>query len=317
MAASTFSKVFTCIKYRAILGLTATLERLDGRHKIIEKYCPIVDSVSLEVALANGWVSQFQEYLVLLEVPDIEQYQEYNKDFIRHFEFFSYNFNLVMSCIGRDGFKFRQALRDQMYPMGKCSTQERKDGLRDITYHATAFSRALQARKKFINNHPFKIEIARKIIEARSDKKIITFSNNIKMAESIGIGEVYSGKDSKAKGRTTIEEWLKKSSGVLNTIKKADTGFNDPNMSVAIMLGLDSSKTKAIQKTGRVIRKAGNKRAEIFNLVINHTVELKWYQNSHPDHNYKTIDLDGLDAVLNGKTVVENKQPLEDFVFRF
>ena len=44
------------------------------------------------------------------------------------------------------------------------------------------------------------------------------------MAESIGFGKVYSGKDSKKKGRTTIEEFSKESVGVMNTIKKCDAG---------------------------------------------------------------------------------------------
>ena len=52
--------------------------------------------------------------------------------------------------------------------------------------------RTMQARKKFIYNHPAKLQIAREIIAHRLDKKIITFSANTKMAEKIGIGYVYS-----------------------------------------------------------------------------------------------------------------------------
>ena len=41
-AANTLIGVFTAVKYNLILGLTATFERLDERHKLLEKYCPIV-----------------------------------------------------------------------------------------------------------------------------------------------------------------------------------------------------------------------------------------------------------------------------------
>ena len=43
------------------------------------------------------------------------------------------------------------------------------------------------------------------------------------MAESIGMGgKVYTGKVSKKKGRTTIEEFNQLPVGVLHTVKKAD-----------------------------------------------------------------------------------------------
>ena len=71
-------QVFETIKYKLILGLTATFERLDERHKLIAKYCPIVDTVTLQEAQLNGWVSNYKEYLVLLDVDDIGVYQDYS-----------------------------------------------------------------------------------------------------------------------------------------------------------------------------------------------------------------------------------------------
>lgn len=41
--------------------------------------------------------------------------------------------------------------------------------------------------------------MAREIIAHRADKKIITFSANTAMAEKIGVGYVYTGKESKNK----------------------------------------------------------------------------------------------------------------------
>lgn len=46
----------------------------------------------------------------------------------------------------------------------------------------------LQKRKKFVMSHPKKFEIAKKIIAARSNKKIVTFSATIKDAESLHTG---------------------------------------------------------------------------------------------------------------------------------
>ena len=51
VGAETFSQVFEIVKYKIIIGLTATLERLDGKHSIIKKYCPVVDEVSVQEAI--------------------------------------------------------------------------------------------------------------------------------------------------------------------------------------------------------------------------------------------------------------------------
>ena len=221
-ASETFKEIFNKVEYKYILGLTATFERLDGKHEIIAKYCPVIDRVTTEEALLNGWLSNYKEYQVLIDVDDIAEYKEYNREFTEHFEFFNYDFDLAMSCIGKNGFIQRAAMRDEI--CRNDPNKDRKQVFQLITYHATAFMRAIQKRKAFINNHPKKIELARHIIEMRPDAKIITFSNNVKMAESIGYGQVYTGKDSKKKGRVTLEEFNLCDSGVINSCAKLNEG---------------------------------------------------------------------------------------------
>lgn len=314
--ADTFAEVFKTIKYKFILGLTATFERLDGKHELLNKYCPVIDEISLAEAQFQGWISDYKEYQVILEVDDIEIYKEFNRQFQADFEFFGYDFNLAKSLLGPKGFINRAKLRDERCPNG--SDEDRKKMFTAITYHATSFMRAIQSRKAFINNHPKKIEVARKIIEARPDAKIITFSNNIKMAESIGMGgKVFSGKDSKKKGRMTIEEFSQEKSGLLNTIRKADEGLDVPGLSVAIILGLDSSKTRKTQRIGRVARKEGNKQAEIFTLVIADTVECDWFKRSNSSNNVITIDEGGLNDVLAGREPKPYTRKIKDFTFRY
>lgn len=75
-AAETFVRLFEVVKYQFILGLTATFERLDGRDKILAKYCPVIDTIDINTCLANGWVSPYKEYLVLVNVDDLEEYEK-------------------------------------------------------------------------------------------------------------------------------------------------------------------------------------------------------------------------------------------------
>lgn len=315
-AASTFQQVFKTVNYKYILGLTATFERLDRKQEIISKYCPVIDEITLLEAKVNNWISSYKEYLVILDTDDIDIYKEYNKSFVASFEAFNFDWNLAMSCIGPQGFIERAKYRDKLCPNG--SEEKRKAIFKSITFNSMNFMRMIQKRKGYINNHPKKIEIARKIIEARSNSKIITFSNNIKMAESIKMGgQVYTGKDSKKKARINLEEFNNAEKGLINSVSKLNEGADIKGLSVAIILGLDSSEIKAVQRRGRCIRFEEGKTAEIFNLVIDQTVELEWFRKGHPNGDYITIDEEGLDDVLAGREPKPYVKHIKDFTFRY
>ena len=316
MAAPEFQKVFEKVNYKYILGLTATFERLDGKEVLLSKYCPVIDTITLEDALLNGWVAPYIEYEVLIDVDNIDEWEEMNKEFTEHYEYFNFDWNLIQSMTGPTGWKNRQAYRDKICPP-EASTTLRKQVLTNITYHAMGFMRIMQARKKFINEHPKKVELTRKIIEARKDKKIITFSKKVSVAEQIGYGEVYTGKVSKKRGADILDKFRISDTGVLNSCEKVNEGLDVPGLSVAIILGLDSAKIKAVQRVGRVIRYEQGKQAEIFNLILNNTVETKWFSTAHPDGNFKVIDEQGLEKVLRGEDPGEYIKPAARFVFRF
>lgn len=97
-------------------------------------------------------------------------------------------------------------------------------------------------------SHPHKIEVARRILEARKDKKCITFSATIKDAESIGIGYVLHSKKSKKENKNTIDKFNSEDCGVLNSSKAADQGLDVKGLSVGIILATDSSKIRATQR---------------------------------------------------------------------
>ena len=312
-AAETFVRLFEVVKYQFILGLTATFERLDGRDKILAKYCPVIDTIDINTCLANGWVSPYKEYLVLVNVDDLEEYEKINKEFISHFEFFGFSWELVNKLAGPMGWRNKLLLRDSM-----CSNPNKKsEVLQNINYHAIRFWSTMHEKKAFINNHPKKIEIVKKIIEARKDKKIITFANNIKMAEKIPNATVYSSRTSKKRSATAIEDFNSGKITLLSTVKKADEGLDVKGLSVAIIFGLDSSTTRACQRRGRSIRFEKGKTAEIFNIVLNRTQETKWFYDSHKGDSFITIDESELDKVLQGKDFTPGEKIVPKFDFRF
>ena len=312
-AAETFVRLFEVVKYQFILGLTATFERLDGRDKILAQYCPVIDTIDINTCLANGWVSPYKEYLVLVNVDDLEEYEKINKEFISHFEFFGFSWELVNKLAGPMGWRNKLLLRDSM-----CSDPNKKsEVLQNINYHAIRFWATMHEKKAFINNHPKKIEIVKKIIKARKDKKIITFANHIKMAEKIPNATVYSSRTSKKRSATAIEDFNSGKITLLSTVKKADEGLDVKGLSVAIIFGLDSSTTRACQRRGRSIRFEQGKTAEIFNIVLNRTQETKWFYDSHKGDSFITIDESELDKVLQGKDFTPGEKIVPKFDFRF
>lgn len=313
VGAPTLLNIFKNVQYTVILGLTATFERLDGKDEIISKKCPIVDTISVEEAIENKWLSDYREYEVLIEPEDIDVYKEANKEFYEHFSYFNYDFNLAMECA--TDWKRRSELAKE-----RCREDQSEDFKtvnKQILVHAMGFSRTLQARKKYIYNHPKKIELTNLILENRQDKKCITFSATVAMAEKIKYGAVYSGKDSVKKGRMNLQEFVQQDGGVLNTVMKLNEGFNCPDISVSVILGLNSSSTTKKQRVGRVIRQKEGKVAEVFTLVLKGTVEEEWFRKSTSTGRYIPISEENLIDVLQGRPFNPKKKKQTKMMFRF
>lgn len=310
-AASTFSLIFESISYKWILGLTATFERVDGKHSILQKYAPKIDSVSIQECLFNNWVSNYKEYAVIIDVDDIEVYQELTKQFNSYFEFFDYDFPLAMSMVGPNGWKRKSEYAKYLNPNDYHGT------LKQITINLAGLLRVLSYRKKYIYSHPEKFRIAQEIIAHRSDKKIITFCASVENAKSFKNGHIYTGRLSKKKKQYTLDDFAKEKSGILHTVKLAEEGLNLPELSVGIMLGLNSSKTKNSQTRGRVVRYQEGKKAEFFTLILNNTVEIEWWKNSRDTTNYEIIDEENLMKLLRGESYELYTKPLKKHSFKY
>ena len=311
--ADTFAKIFEVVSYKLILGLTATLKRLDERHLLIEKYCPVVDSLSIEEATQNGWLAPYKEFKVYLDV-NLDEYHALNREFSEHFAYFDHDFKLCMQLVGPNGFKKRMAYRDIRY-VGKDPVVKSRV-LQEITTHAMGFMRTMQARKAFIFKHPKKIEIANLILEWRQDRKAITFSPTIDIAEKIKYGGVLHSKQTKKKNALTMEQFLPLEKGVLNTSKAVNEGVDIPGLNLAIILSNSSSSTEKIQRIGRVIRFSPNKVAEIFTLVLRGTVEEEWFNRSNEGKDFITIDEEQLMHVLKGEEFKEVKRKPMKMLFQ-
>lgn len=294
-------KMYEIVKYRYLLGLSATWERLDGREILLEKYTYVCDRIGIEEAAANNWLSEYRNYKVLLDV-DLKQYNDWNQKFQSLFSIFGFDFQLAMSIITD---KYGTIVKKQSKRLGIPE--------KELKGYASAWMNLLRKRKGFVMSHPKKFEIANKILDARKDKKCITFSATIKDAETFKKrGYVLHSKKKKKENTAIIEKFNQEEVGVLSSAKSCDQGMDLKGLSVGIILSGDSSKTRAVQRLGRCIRLEPNKLAEMFTLVIKGTVEERWFNNSNEGQSFITIDEKQLDAILQGKTI--STRPKEGLV---
>ena len=303
-ASSLFSQVFDVVNYDMILGLTATIKRLDGKEKILLEKAPICDEVSVKEAVDNKWLSEFREYVVMLDV-DLTEYNKLNQKFISCFSQMGYDFKVAMKAATNTVFRNKLA---------------KKLGIKskDMAAIAYAWLSALRGRKNFIYQHPKKFEVAKKILNARKDRKCITFSATIKDSESFKSGYVMHSKQSKKKNKEVLEAFDKEQYGVLHTSRAAEAGMDLKGINTEIILYNNSSKIRHQQVVGRAIRFEPGKIAEIFTLVIKGTAEVTWVNNSMSNSNFIIINEEQLDKVLNGETVETRQRDNEENIkFRF
>lgn len=295
--------IFDCVSYNFILCLTGTLERLDGKEILLKQYAPVCDTITMKEALANGWVSPVREYAVMLDV-DLTEYNKWNQLFMGYFAQLNYEFDVAMRCVKDAVYRNKVAKRLGI-------------PVKDMAGIVYGWNNALRKRKAFVQSHPKKVEVARKILNARLDKKCVTFSATIKDAEKIGIGYVLHSKQSKKLNKEILEKFNEESTGVLNSSKAVDVGVDVKGLSVGIILSTDSSKIRKTQRNGRICRFEEGKVAELFTLVIKGTQEWNWFQNSATT-SYTVINEKQLDKILNGELVeTRTRDHVEDKKYRF
>lgn len=297
--------IFECVDYEMILGLTATLERLDGKEILVKSYAPVCDEITIDQATSNGWLSPYKEYVVLLDV-DMTEYNKWNQEFIGFFSQLGYDFSLGMKLC-------TNIIERRKYA--------KKMGLDQKQFDAICYGwmDRMRKRKLFVQSHPHKFEVARKILDARKDKKCIVFASTIKDCEKIANKNelILHSQRKKKENAEAIDQFNQLNTGNLFSVKAAKTGLDIKGLSVEIILNTDSSKISKTQAVGRVIRFEPGKQAEVFTLVINNSVESKWFANSNTSH-YTVINEQQLDKILNYEPLeVRERKLIKDVKNRY
>lgn len=304
-ASPTFLNIYACVEYKYLLGLTATWERLDGSEKYLEQFMTVCDTISLQEALQNNWISAYRKYKVLLDV-DMTEYWEYNTKFQQLFAYFGHDFKLIMSLV-----KAPKKVKIWAQKAGKNEGAARG--------YLAQFMKYLRLRKMFVMTHPKKFEIANRILDSRRDKKCILFTATVKDAELFkSRALVLHSQKKKKENKIILETFNQLNIANIVSPKALDAGVDVRGLSVGIALTCNSSQVTDTQRVGRVCRFEENKTAEFFTLVIKNSIEETWFNNANKNQSYITINENQLDIVLNNEEIsTRPKRGIIDIDHRF
>lgn len=263
-----FKKIFNTIGYDYILGLTATIERADGKHDILLERCPIIAEVTIEECHANGWVSPYTVYNIAVPMSseDSAAYAKANSKFRWAAQ--------KVGGMGGDTFRRAQSL-----------LKNRKGTNEEIGAAAVYFS-SIKKRGDICKNSSAKFSVIQEIISKFSDRKALIFSDSTDFADELQelLGDTCLSFHSKQTKKVRTEVLRKFKDGrtkqrVISAVKALNAGFDVPDCSLGIVAAGNSRKLDNIQRTGRIIRYVPGKKALIINLYSPDTQEVAWLTN--------------------------------------
>lgn len=260
-------KVFQT-KYKFLLSLTATPYRRDGLHDYLLRKAPIIDSIQIDEAHAEGYVSDFIVYNLGIELSPTErkEYDEMNKAFFKHFAYFGMDFKLAMQCMGDKEARLRYAIQ---------SGYEEKS----VGFHAIQFNRLMQRRKNFLYKLETKLTLTKQITQ-KFNVKTITFSETTDVTDELTNRiqrsvRYHSGLSKKEKIRS-LELFNSGECTVLNTAKALDEGFDAGDIELGIITSCRAVERVDSQRRGRIIRFRTGKLAVLVNIYIKNTRDEQW-----------------------------------------
>ncbi len=320
-AADTFKRVFYCVSYNFILGLTATLERNDGKHTILQEKCPIIHSISLDKAKIQGFVSDFKVYNLGIDLYPKNRliYNSLEDRLNKNFAIFGKDFELMKDCA------FGKAIYDlNKYPdsfVTKTKTETgwsyvRRDknnkpyvlvkwykvfaeniGLEEdlVKNAAHVVWTSISKRKEILYFAEEKLQVGKDIL-LKFNVPSITFSERIDYIDAItnllgNKAASYHSKMTKKQKKETLEKFKTGEILFLNTGKAVEEGMDLPDIELALTFSGTSIQRQFIQRTGRALRVQEDKIARIINLYIKETQDQAWCRTRTKGfNNLKWID---------------------------
>ncbi len=229
------------------LGLSATLERADGKESVIyELVGPIVYQASIK-DLASHFLSPYD--VVTLEVPFSEDEQERYREAREYYTDFIKEQRINMSSPqGWQEFIIRVARS----PRG------------------SAVMQAYLEQKKLAQGAQSKLTVLWDLLIKHKEERMIIFTENNQFAYHIGqqfFLPVLTHKTKSKERKKFLDSFKSGEITTLVTSKVLNEGVDVPEASVGVVMSGNATVREHVQRLGRILRPSSGKRATLYELI--------------------------------------------------
>jgi len=237
------------------MGLTATLEREDGRHRLL---FPLVGGVVYQLFpkdLSGEHLSEFDTIRIRVDMTDDEK-RRY-KELVDEYK----------SSLKRAGMSIRSLEDFRKLVMRSTSNKAARRAL--LAWH--------EARKLAINSRA-KLDVLKDLLESHREDKVIIFTEFNDIAEEISrkfLIPLITHRTKHKEREKILQAFRIGAVTKVVTSKVLDEGIDVPDARVGIILGGTGSRREFVQRLGRILRKREGKRAVLYEIISRGTTEVR------------------------------------------
>lgn len=278
-----YSKVFDIPRFW-YMGLSGTLTD-EMKVELAKRGVPVVDTVTIEEAQQNNWISEFNVYNLAIPISYTEQKYLDELDETYHsnmtiFENYPETHKMFKVTAKRQVMDKEGNKREvNIYGLAEKKANEIGLSLGEVLGKARTVQKTVAERQKFFYNHPDKLDMVREILDYLPDQLAITFSLSVDMINKLESHDsvTYHSKMKAKEKKASIEKFmtLGNKCRCIHSGLSLVRGADFPNLSLGIRVSYNSSKIQWGQARGRQLRKEGNKLSTIINLYMKRT-DNKW-----------------------------------------
>lgn len=286
-SAEQFSLCWKNAKFNKLLWLSATIERKDGFEKELLKIAPIIDTVTFEEALSNGWISNYKIYNVGLS---------FNFNDNQKYQYIEDSLNDVYAKVAELTKGNVDDVKRNMFDLARKFLANKEN--KQLLLLGLRYNKLINLRKSLLYDNESKRNKTLWFLKESklNDKQTIIFSQSQEFADYIysefkeQTEVIHSGmKDGER--NSALKRFLdgRTKKRILSTVKAFNQGIDIPTLSLGVNVAYTSSKIEMTQKLGRLCRLDGDKEAILINLYMKNTQEVFWLKNGLYDFDKSKI----------------------------
>jgi len=249
------------------LGLTATLERADGRHAVLDDLVgPVVYRREIP-ELSGEYLAQYETITLRVELDEAER-EEY--DYAR---------GVYTSYVKSRGISFDSPMGWQRFIIESSRSPEGREAFQ-----------AYRRQKELALGSAAKLRELDGLIHRHRDERMLVFTQDNASAYAISkkfLVPIITHHTKVSERSAILDGFRKGKYGVVVTSKVLNEGVDVPEANVAVVLSGSGSVREHVQRLGRILRRAEGKQAVLYEVISASTAEEKMSQRRREHGAYR------------------------------